>query len=271
MAQRHPITFLSLSSGSCGNCYYLECNGTSILVDAGVGIRSVERWMTERGFDLASVSAILLTHDHTDHTKAVGSLSKKYKIPVYATTATIQAVMMCPSITTKIDNERVFHLSKCESVKLGDFSIEAFPLPHDAADSIGFRIEVGDRVFVFMTDLGFLPSSAVKYVESATHLIIESNYDKDMLVESSYPLSLQMRIDSDRGHLCNSQTAKYLSALYHDGLERIWLCHLSQECNTPSLALKATTSALRSAGIGEGDVEVVALPRKEPSEIYIIK
>ena len=271
MRKTGPVTFLSLSSGSCGNCYYLEYNGTSILLDAGVGIRSVERWMAERGFDITSVSAILLTHCHTDHTKAVGSLSKKYKIPVYSTLATLQEVQVCASVTTKPDSELMYCIEKCERLTFGDFSVEPFGLPHDAPDTVGFKIEAGGKVFVFMTDLGDLPSSAVKYVESATHLIIESNYDEDMLADSSYPLSLQLRIDSDSGHLCNAQTAKYLSSLYHDRLERIWLCHLSQECNTPTLALKATKEALQSAGVGEGDVEVVALPRTEPSEVYIIE
>ena len=271
MRKNESVTFLSLSSGSCGNCYYLECNGTSILVDAGVGIRSVERWMAERGFDIASVAAILLTHDHTDHTKAVGSLSKKYKIPVYSTAATLQSVAVCSSLATKPESERMRSIEKCREMVLGNFAIEAFSLPHDATDSVGYRIEVGGKVFVFMTDLGVLPSSAMRYVGDATHLIIESNYDEGMLADSNYPLSLQERIDSDSGHLCNSQTARYLSRLYHDRLERIWLCHLSQECNTPSLALKATTEALRSVGVGNGDVEVVALPRKEPSEVYIIE
>lgn len=271
MADKHcPITFISLSSSSCANSFYLESNGCAILIDAGVGIRSVERWLEERDIDIRSVSAILLTHDHSDHVKAVGSLSKKYGFPIYATKATYTAVMDMSSLPTKPTADSVRYITPGKNFKLGDFTIEAFRLPHDAADSVGYSIAVGDKTFAFLTDLGFLPLSVERYVAEATHLIIESNYDEYMLAESSYPPSVQDRISSNNGHLSNLQAARYIAELYHPELERVWLCHLSKDSNTPQCALSATHRAL--CGIGVQDcVEVVALPRKEPSEVYIIE
>ena len=271
MADKHyPITFFSLSSSSCANSYYLESGNTSILIDAGVGIRSMERWLAERDINIGSISAILLTHDHIDHIKAVGSLSKKYGMPIYATCATYTAVINMPSLPTKPAADSVRYITPGNAFKLGDFTIEAFRLPHDASDTVGYNISVGDKRFAFLTDLGYLPSSAERYVEKATHLIIESNYDEDMLADSIYPPSVQARISSDNGHLSNRQAAQYIARLHHPKLERVWLCHLSKDSNTPQCALNATHQALCRIGV-QNCVEVVALPRKEPSDIYIIE
>lgn len=271
MADKHyPITFLSLSSSSCGNCFYLESNDCSILIDAGVGIRSIERWLAERDIDIRSVSAILLTHDHTDHIKSAGSLSKKYGIPVYVTEDTYDALLNIPSISTKPTADSVRYITKGEPFVLDCFIIEAFALPHDASDTVGYNISVGDKRFAFLTDLGYLPLSAERYVEEATHLIIESNYDEGMLADSLYPPSVQRRISGNNGHLSNIQAAEYIAELYHPELERVWLCHLSKDSNTPQRALSATHQALCRIGV-QDCVEVVALPRKEPSEVYIIE
>ena len=269
-SQHNPITFMSLSSSSCGNCFYLECGGCAILIDVGVGIRSVERWLAEREIDIRYVPAILLTHDHTDHVKSAGSLSKKYAIPVYVTEDTYEAILNIPSISTKPTADSVRYIAKGEPCVLGCFTIEAFALPHDAYDTVGYSISVGDKTFVFLTDLGYLPSSVERYVIEATHLIIESNYDEDMLADSIYPPSVQARISSDNGHLSNIQAARYIVDLYHPELERVWLCHLSKDSNTPQCALSATHQALCRIG-AQNCVEVVALPRKEPSGIYIIE
>ena len=271
MADKHcPITFISLSSSSCANCFYLESGGCAILIDAGVGIRSVERWLAERNIDVRAVSAILLTHDHTDHIKSVGSLSKKYGMPIYATKETYTAIMDIPSIYTKPTERAVQYITKGRSFQVGCFTIEAFNLPHDAVDTVGYSISVEGKVFTFLTDLGYLPLSAERYVEEATHLIIESNYDEGMLADSIYPPSVQRRISGDNGHLSNIQAAEYIAELYHPELERVWLCHLSKDSNTPQCALSATHQALCRIG-AQNCVEVVALPRKEPSEVYIIE
>ena len=189
---------------------------------------------------------------------------------VYTTEATFEAIAR-RQLTTALSKECVSFISVGRPFRVGAFSIEAFSLPHDAAETIGYRIAIGDRVVVFMTDLGELPSSAVKHIAEATHLIIESNYDDTMLANSCYPISLQQRISSGYGHMSNTQTSRCLSELYHSRLRNIWLCHLSEECNTPTLALNATLSALSGIGVGESDVEVVALPRKEPSKLYVIE
>lgn len=264
-----PLTFLSLSSGSSGNCFYIEYCGNAILVDAGVGIRSVERWLSERNIDIRSISAILLTHDHTDHTKAVGSISKKYRIPVITTEPTYNAINRTPSITTSLDEERTIFIKKFEPICIGALTVEAFGLPHDAADSLGYRIIAGDKVLTLLTDLGHLPSSVEPYIRESTHLVIESNYDKAMLANSSYPYSLQQRISGNYGHLSNEQSAHSVVSCYHDKLEYIWLCHLSEECNTPMRALDTMRNALQRIGVADG-LQLVALPRREPSDIYIL-
>ena len=262
------IRFLSLASGSSGNCYYLGTDTYGILIDAGIGPRTIKKILKEHGIGIESIRAILVTHDHADHIKAVGSLGEKCGIPVYATPETHKGINKSYCMTEKLST-CVRHLFKETPLTLEDFKITAFEVPHDGTDNVGYGIELDGKVFSFLTDMGYITPTAAQYICKANYLIIEANYDEEMLKMGPYPQYLKERIVSNNGHMCNRDTANFLAENIHEGLRYIWLCHLSKDNNHPELAYKTVELILRSKGILVGkDVQLVTLKRNTPSELY---
>ena len=263
------INFLSLGSGSSGNCYYLGTDTYGILIDAGIGIRTVKKVFKEYNIPFDSIHAIFITHDHADHIKAVGTLGEKYGIPVYATPKTHIGINKNYCMTEKLTSASIRHIEKEVPLTFKDFKITAFEVPHDGTDNVGYCIEINEMVFSFMTDLGHIPSNAIPYVQKTNHLIIEANYDSEMLDMGPYPRHLKKRIAGLNGHMCNRDTGDFLAEIYHQKLKNIWLCHLSKDNNHPELALKTVEFILRGKGIIVGkDVQLAALKRNTPSEYH---
>lgn len=262
------IKFLSLASGSSGNCYYLGTDHYGILIDAGIGIRTIKKVFKEYALSLSEVRAVLVTHDHADHIKAVGTLGEKYGIPVYSTPEIHQGINKSYCMTEKL-TKSVRHLYKEVPLMLEDFRITAFEVPHDGTDNVGYSIEAGGKVFAFLTDMGCITPTAARYICQANYLIIEANYDEEMLKMGPYPAYLKERIIGPNGHMCNRDTAEFLAENIHESLKYIWLCHLSKDNNHPELACKTVELLLRSKGVLVGkDVQQIALKRNTPTGMY---
>ena len=211
---------------------------------------------------------MFVTHDHADHIKAVGHLGEKLNIPVYTTARIHEGINKSYCMTEKLSSS-VRYLEKEEPMLLGDFKIESFEVPHDGTDNVGYCVEVGNKTFSFLTDLGKITPTAARYICRADYLIIEANYDEEMLRMGPYPAYLKERISSNTGHMSNSGTADFLAENIGENLKYIWLCHLSKDNNHPELALKTVEWKLRSKGILVGkDVQLFALKRSMPSDYY---
>ena len=263
------LKFISLGSGSSGNCYCLMTDNDAMLIDAGVGIRSVKGHLRDYGLNLSNVNQILITHDHADHIKAVGVISSEYDIPVYATREVHVGIQRNYCVPKKIPSENCRLIEKDTRMKIGDFYVTPFAVPHDSSGNVGFRIEAEGVVFCLMTDVGHVTEQMQQYISEANYLVIEANYDTEMLQGGAYPTHLKSRIDGPTGHLSNRACGEALANYATDNLRRVWLCHLSEENNHPVLALKTIEQTLRSYGLVMGkDFIVEDLKRKTPSELY---
>lgn len=261
-----PLTFFSLGSGSCGNCYYLATESDAIIIDCGVSIRRFKKNMQEYGMKIGKVKGIIITHDHADHIKAAGKLSKEYNLPVFATPLIHEGMDKNWQNSVKIPAENRHNINKEEPFEIGSFRITAFSLPHDASENVGYYIEVGEYRFCVMTDVGDVTEIVKEYIQKSTHLILESNYDEEMLRQGRYPEMLKERIVSGHGHLSNKKAASALAENFHEHLKNVWLCHLSEENNHPELARKTIETVLRSYGIIAGvDFTLDVLRRKIPT------
>ena len=267
-----PLTFLSLGSGSCGNCYCIATETDAIIIDCGVGIRRFKRNMSEYGMKIGKVKGIFITHDHSDHIKAAGKVSREYKIPVYATQTVHDGMYRNWMMTDKVAEEFRRSINICETFSIGSFNVTAFPIPHDASENVGYHIEVGDVRFTIMTDVGDVTEYVSQYISRSTHLILEANYDEDMLRQGRYPQKLKVRISCGTGHLSNVKTANALAQNFHENLKHVWLCHLSEENNHPELARKTVESILRGYGIIAGvDFNLDVLRRKIPTGPFYLQ
>lgn len=262
------IQFLSLASGSSGNCYYLSNTKTSILIDAGIGARTIKKQLKEFGLSLESISAVLVTHDHIDHVKAVGHLGEKGRIPIYATQQVHSGIERNYCISKKLETSaRYIHTE--EPFAIGDFRITAFDVPHDSHGNTGYYIECEDVHFCLATDIGHLTETIKSYLSQADHLVLEANYDETMLQMGPYPAYLKERILSPTGHLSNREAAEFLTNHYSPRWKYVWLCHLSKDNNHPDLAYKTVEMHLQSIGIKVGeDLQVIPLRRTTPTGIF---
>lgn len=259
---------MSLASGSSGNCYYLGTETYGILIDAGISVRSIKKALKEHNIGMETIRAVFVTHDHADHIKAVGTLGEVLYIPIYATAATHEGIKRSYCLTEKLHSS-VRHLVKGCPVQIEAFQIEAFEVPHDGTDNVGFSVNIDGKTFSFLTDLGEITPTAEAYIARSNFLIIEANYDEEMLRMGNYPPHLKARITSSTGHLSNQTTAHFLANHFPPGLTHIWLCHLSKDNNHPELAYKTVEYKLREHGLIVGkDVQLCALRRGLPSEFY---
>ena len=261
---------MSLSSGSCGNCYYLGSeSGGGILIDAGVSLRRLKKTLLENGLDMDSFSAVLVTHDHLDHIRHLGSFCKKLNRPVY-TTDVIHGALARHTFTapTIAPCRRV--LKDGEWNEVAGMKVRYFVVPHDATQTVGYAIEIDGRIFVIMTDVGRITDEAVQFARMADTVVVESNYDMDMLMSGPYTYELKMRIVQGCGHLSNDECASAIRRFWHEGLKNIFLCHLSENNNTRELAYGCSLEALTEMGVEKGTVALRCLPREYPSQMFVL-
>lgn len=264
------LNFCSLSSGSSGNCYYLGNEFHGILIDAGISAGAIRKFLKSINISINSVMGVLITHNHFDHIKGLEVLTRKNNIPVF-TTETIWNSILHPPIPQNISADCIRKIPVRKKFHLAGFEIEAFPVHHDAPETIGFHICGGDKKITIVTDLGHICDTAAPYIKAANLLVIESNYDEQMLVNGSYPYFLKSRIQSNNGHLGNLQTSTFLAEAIHDKLTHICLAHLSKNNNTPEKALQTLQQTFTEKGITlNGSQKVIVLNRSLPTEVICL-
>lgn len=267
------IQFICFGSGSSGNCYYLNVDGYGIVIDLGIGYRAFKKYFRDYGLSFDKIQAILVTHDHTDHVKSVGSLSAEFKVPVYAASAVHEGMQRNYFMSRKIAADLRHDITPDASFALGAVQVTPFTVPHDSSANHGYCLTFpsGNR-FCLITDAGEFTPTLCKHISQATYLVVESNYDALMLEGGPYPPYLRRRIASPRGHADNACTAATLSTHLSEGARRVWLCHLSEENNHPELARKTVENALHSAQNElSPQLQLEVLKRKVPSELYTLE
>jgi len=262
------LYFCSLSSGSSGNCYYLGNEFHGILIDAGISATAIRKFLKNKDISMQTIMGVLITHNHSDHIKGLEVLTRKNYLPAF-TTRNVWKSILSPQIPISTDCIREIPLQR--TFHLAGFDIEAFPVSHDAPETIGFHISAGDKKITIVTDLGHICETASRYIKAANFLVIESNYDEQMLKNGSYPHFLKARIRSDHGHLGNHQTADFLAENFTENLQSIFLAHLSKNNNTPELALETFYRRFSEKGIKLSENQKVSvLLRNMPSEIITL-
>lgn len=266
------MKFISLGSGSSGNCYLLQSGEMSILLDAGISIRSLRKHLKDIGLSLEEdVAAVFVTHDHADHIKAVGSVATDCGKTIYATRLVHDGIACNRCLKVGVPPGRQAFVEKGTTVEMGNFRITPFDVPHDSRDCVGYVVEADGVRFCLATDVGHVTDTIREQVGLANYLVLEANHDINMLMMGKYSPFLKERISSDRGHLNNEQAANLLAEYATPQLRHVWLCHLSEENNHPVLARKTAEAVLRQHGIIPGvDFELDILKRKTPSEFYTL-
>jgi phosphoribosyl 1,2-cyclic phosphodiesterase len=259
------LNFSSLSSGSSGNCYYLGNQFHGLLIDAGISAAATRRFLKNQDISMQSIMGVLVTHNHIDHIKGLEQLTRKNYVPVYTTRKIWKSILASGK---NISPDCIREIQLQQKFSLAGFDIEAFPVSHDAPETIGFHICSADKKITIVTDLGHICEISSKYIKAANHLVIESNYDEEMLMNGNYPNYLKKRIKSDHGHLGNHQTAAFLAENISDNLTDICLAHLSKNNNTPEKALQTLQKRFSDKGISlNGKPRIIILNRNTPTNI----
>lgn len=259
------LNFFSLSSGSSGNCYYLGNEFNGILIDAGIPAGNIRKFLKNMGISMQTIMGVLITHNHSDHTRGLELLTKKNNLPVFTTNKIWESIV---SKNKDISGITVHEIGLQQKFHLAGFDIEAFPVSHDAPETIGFHSCAGELKITIATDLGHICQTSAPYIEAANLLVIESNYDEEMLMNGSYPHFLKARIMSDHGHLGNHQTSAFLADMVGENLRHICLAHLSNKNNTPEIALQTLQQTFAEKGIDiNGQLRISVLERNMPSEV----
>lgn len=264
------LIFRCFASGSSGNCYYLGTRESGILIDAGISARTIHKYLRGMGLDFDNIRAVLITHDHADHIRAVGTLGERVHIPIYATRQIHEGIDRNYGVKEKLRTSRRY-FEKEQEWQLGDMTINTFGISHDSTDCVGYVIDYQNQRFVIATDCGSPNERMEQFIRTANHLVIEANHDEHLLLNGPYPTYLKERILSPRGHQSNLTCAELLARNYHEGLRNIWLCHLSLENNDPMVAFDTVAGCLRERNIEPGrDVYLATLERLTPTPIYVL-
>jgi len=261
------FNFCSLYSGSSGNCLYVETSTTKILIDSGVSCKKVENALSSLDINPSNINAILVTHEHSDHVKGLSTVSKKYNIPVFATKETFENM---PSQTFKLEEKNIKAFNIEDNFSIGDIKVSPFSIPHDAANPCGFNISNGNKTISIATDIGHMNNSMLKKLQESSFVLLESNYDTNVLKCCTYPFYLKSRIASSTGHLSNDMAAKTISYLCKNGLKTAMLGHLSKESNLPELAYQTAFNELISENFDENSFNLNVASRDFPSKLINI-
>lgn len=259
-----------LYSGSSGNSIFLQFEGVRILVDAGCTCKAITTALEQIGQNPSDLDAILITHDHSDHTKGLDVFVRKFAVHTYATGLTWRGIHAAEKKPHPAELDHV--ITNGESFKIGDVEVIPFSTPHDAKGSCGFRFFYQGRSVAVATDLGYFSDDVREAICGSEVVLIEANYDHDMLWNGEYPWYLKKRIDGEFGHLCNADCAQAVCYLYHNGTRHFVLGHLSKENNMPMIAEKEIVRALDSIDAVRGESYFLSVANRycptEPVVLY---
>ena len=240
----------SLCSSSKGNCHFVGTPEDGLLIDGGIGIRNYAAQLALAGISLCAPKAVLVTHEHSDHVSGLQKIALRHHLPVYGTPGTLDALVQKGILDYSLDLRVI---QPGETVSLGSQSFTAIETPHDSAQSCCYRVEQADQTVMVCTDLGQVTQQIHSALSGCDTVLLESNYDQEMMDHSPYPYFLRRRIQGSRGHLSNDACADELVKLVQAGVKRFVLGHLSQENNRPELAYQNALSALLSTGAAPGE------------------
>lgn len=258
----------SLYSGSSGNSFFIQSENTKILIDAGVSCKKIETALkNDFKLTLNDIDAIFVTHEHIDHSKSLNLISSKYNLPVFASQGTWNALK---EKTDKISNENKKILELDKSFKFKDLRIFPFSTHHDAAEPCGFNIYNNNSKVSVATDLGHIDDRIFNNLKNSSFIMLESNYEPNILKLSSYPYNLKRRISSEHGHLSNSEAGDTISKLMNYGLKDALLIHLSKENNVPEIAYQTVVEKIKCTNSSLNNINLNIAPRNNPSKIFNI-
>lgn len=261
------LKFASLYSGSSGNCLYVETENTKILIDAGVSLKKIEKGLDNLNVDAKDLDGVIVTHEHIDHIQSIGNLSKKFDIPVFANQKTFDAM---PKQTEKLSEKNKKKINIDEKFMIGDIEILPFSIPHDAANPCGFTLFSNNKKISIATDIGHMTGDIVKQIDGSEFVLLEANYDTEVLKYTKYPFKLKERIAGPTGHLSNKMAGQTINYLINSGLKKAMLGHLSKESNFPELAYQTVIDEIIANGTNIDDFSLSVADRNEPGKLINI-
>ena len=261
------FNFCSLYSGSSGNSLFVESENTKLLVDAGVSSKKIEEALANLEIDPTSIDGILITHEHSDHVQGLGTFAKKFNLPVFVNEKTLDAM---PKQKEKISEKNIKLFNINEKFEIGDLKVKPFSIPHDAANPCGFNIFKDDKKISIATDIGHMTNGVLKNLEDSIFIMLESNYDPEVLKYSKYPYQLKTRIAGPDGHLSNELAGKTISYLLNSGLKQAVLGHLSKQSNFPELAYKTVIDEIMCTKYDENSLKLSVASRDIPCNKIIL-
>ena len=260
-----------LGSGSAGNCTLVATERTRVLVDAGFSFREIRLRLQKIGEDFERLDAVLITHEHSDHVAGLPTMGRKLRKPVFITRLTESRLDWGEERSgseTKKDTVRpqIEFFQAGERISIGDFEIDSFTVPHDAADPVAFCFRAEGLKLGVVTDLGYMPESVKQQIRGCNFLALESNHDLDMLKVGPYPWFVKQRVMSRVGHLSNHAVSEFLTADFDRASQVLVLAHLSEQNNHPEIARLTAVDALSSAGARS--TRLVLAEQRRPTEVF---
>lgn len=263
MINIHP-----LYSSSSGNMFHVETNKTNILIDVGVSYKAINEGLKSINKDISDINAVLITHEHIDHIKGLPLLCRKNNIPIYACGKT--ADLIEEELNEKNIENHIFKINYGQAYKIKDIEIEAFPTSHDAVMPCGYRICTNNDTLTFATDLGYVSDEVYENLSASNFAIIESNYDSTLLDFGKYPYPTKRRIKGNLGHLSNNDTAATITKLAKSGHKNFLLAHLSQNNNTPDIAINTIKDTLLKNDIDFNTLNIQIASKNLSNEVYTL-
>jgi len=231
----------SFASGSDGNCYVVESEGTAVIVECGRPYFQTVAFLESIAINPDSVAAIVLTHAHGDHSRSATQFASKHRVPIYASHGTLSALhLKDPTLGKAVQHGKIY--------TVGQLDVKPFAVPHDCREPLGFRFEAGSGRAAIATDLGWVPHNVARQFRDLDLLILEANYDPQLLENGSYPSFLKRRVSGTYGHLANAAAARAITVCGDHAPSAVWLAHLSEENNSPKHALQTVSRILRRHG-----------------------
>lgn len=265
------LAICSLASGSSGNCYVVRGGDTFVLVDAGISGKQIRERLAAIGLAPSRLSAVLVTHSHSDHIKGLAGVLKTTDADIHANKRTAQ------DFSAEIPGDRLQLFATGATFAIGELEVSSFPVSHDTADPVGFSFRRGGSQVSIVTDTGVVTPEVEDQIRGADILVLESNHDENILRMGRYPWFLKQRILSEKGHLSNEAAAKALAAALEEdaalGSERsrtVLLAHLSQENNFPEMAMTTVSNILEERGLLHSGLKIRVLPRTQQSPVYTV-
>lgn len=262
------LKICSIASGSSGNCIYVGSDNTHILIDAGISGKRINQGLSAMGISPGDISGILVTHEHSDHIKGLGVMSRKYRIPIYVSELT-RGKIMGSSLCGSIDESLFNRIVPDNDFIINDIVIHPFRTQHDAVDPLCFTLSKDGRKISIATDLGCYNEYILGKLAESDILFIEANHDIEMLHKGNYPHFLKKRILGEKGHLSNNTTVKLISEICHEKLKCVVLGHLSRENNDPRIAHDSIKVEIDSFNLKTGlQIQLAVAEREKSTEVF---